>query len=388
MAVALVSIATLSPACQTFGGDAEQRSARAKSSTGDITIGVLWPLPTSSAGPSFEPHFWHGIETAQREIDAKGGVLGRKLALIRSGEDGTLATGRRVAQEVAENLETVAVLGYLDPTVASVASVTFEYENVVMLVTGTGTGRLTRDGFKRVFRTLPTDEEYGERLAEYARSSGKTRILVVFENDSGGSAVANAFESRAEQLRLSIVDRVAWDRGSERSFEQALSGEHRLGLSAILLAARLPEAADAITILRKLGYDAPILGPDGLDSPALLALAGAEGTVVASVFDSALNDRAARTFADAYRAQHGHDPGAAAAQAYDGLMLLAAGITAAQSSDPNAISAALRAQTDFSGAGGPIRFNARGDAVKRRILLKRVEGGKFRLLGPEGLPGR
>lgn len=382
----LATLMALGSGCRQMTNEGQRRSSRAASASGDVVVGVVWPLPDPRAtqeGTQAEAHdgrFWQGVDIASSRIEAEGGVLGRKLRLIRAEDDGTIARGKAVAQQLAEDLDVVAVLGYREPNVATVTSIMFEYANVVMIALGPSGGRLTRDGFHRVFRTLPTDEELASSLAGYAQDNGLKEILIAYENELYGRGIANAFEARVEENRISVVERIAFDRGATRGFEQRLKNVRGMRLDAVLLAARLPEAKEIIVALRKEGIAKPILGAGGLDSTALLGIPEAAGTVVASVFHPDAGDPETRAFAKAYREAYRREPDTWAAQGHDGVRLLAEAVKRGKASTPEAIAGALQEPEPWRGATGPFRFTERGDVIERRVVFKRVQDGKFELV--------
>jgi branched-chain amino acid transport system substrate-binding protein len=374
--VSLIAAASFLTACERFDDQAEARSARARKASGDILVGVVWPpAQTSSTSAKREERFWDGIEAAERQLEARGGVAGRRLRIVRSSDDGTISLGKRVAQDLADDPDVVAVIGYAEPSVANVASITYEFSNVLMISTGPSTPRLTREGFLRIFRTLPTDEEFGTQLADYAKKNGLARILVVQSSDARSMALANAFEARAEQQRLSVVDRLAWDRGAGASFVDRVKPLRGTGISAVLLALGVQDAVEPLTTLRAQGIDAPVLFVDFPESVALTRFPEVSGGIVASVFDPSSTDAQSAAFTQAFAARYGRPPDTWAAQAYDGLLLLGEAIARAGSSDPAAVSNALRLGPDFHGVTGAIRFNGRGEAIDRQVVFRRVQGG-------------
>ena len=90
---------------------------------------------------------------------------------------------------------------------------------------------------------------------------------------------------------------------------------------------------------------------------------------------------AARRFSAAFRRRHGGSPDASAALAYDAMYLLARGIGAAATTDPDRVAAALRSADGWEGVTGPIRFTETGDLVGRSVGAVQVRGGEFVWLG-------
>jgi branched-chain amino acid transport system substrate-binding protein len=209
---------------------------------------------------------------------------------------------------------------------------------------------------------------------------GLKQILIAYENDLYGHAIANAFEARAEDNKISIVERIGFDRGATRTFAYNVKSTHGSKVDGVLLAGKLPEAADVIAALRKESISAPILGADGLDSTALLELADAGDVAVASVYHADLESEESSKFAKAYRNGHSAEPDTWAAQGYDALLWVANAMESAKTTSPKAVARALRAPDGWRGATGTIRFGSRGEVVARPVIFKRVRQAKFDLV--------
>ena len=252
-----------------------------------------------------------------------------------------------------------------------------------MLCPGTSSRRLARDGFRRVFRTLPAEDDFGGALAELARQRGQRRVLVAYANDYHGRALANAFEARAEEHRIRVVERLSYDVGGARAFECSLGSIDDLGFEGILLAARMPDAGDIVEMVRGRGFKEPIIAGVGLDDAEFLALADgvAEGAPIASVFHPSVDDREVAGFVGAYEAKYGKKPDTWAAQGYDAVRLLAEAMSIAQSTSPSKVSDTLRALVGWHGATGRYRFNSRGEVVGKEVVYQRISGGKLTLVG-------
>src|SRR5690606_24523605 len=118
------------------------------------------------------PRFNWGINMAVEEINAAGGVLGRPLLTIKQDDRSDVTQGRLIAQQFADNLDLVAVIGHSDSFVSLPASATYQFAGLLMLSPGSTNPALTMQGFDLVFRNVPTDDDIGRQLATYALTAG------------------------------------------------------------------------------------------------------------------------------------------------------------------------------------------------------------------------
>ena len=138
------------------------------------------------------------------------------------------------------------------------------------------------------------------------------------------------------------------------------------------------EAGAVIKIAGDLEIDAALLGPESLDTPDLLKIAGdsAEGVFAASVYNAENESEASKHFLDAFSKRYGYAPDATAAQSYQALKVLAKAIEQAGSTDPSRIADAMRA-IQWDGATGLVSFDERGELETSHVIVKKVKNGKF-----------
>lgn len=355
------------PSCTEHdpAGDRARRTARKE---GDITIGVAWPFS------GVKGFMREGVDMAVGEINEAGGVLGRKLRVIFKDDEGSVSKGRVVAQSFADDPEVVAVIGHCDSHVSIAASPIYEFSGLLMLSPASTNPRLTRQGFKRVFRNIVTDEAIGAELAHYAREKNYKRVIIYYVRNAYGKGLANVFERTASGLGIHIVDRLAYDGVSEREFGMTLTKWKDLDYDAIFLAASLPHGAKFIVEARKRNVTAPFLAGDGMDMTLLTEIAGeaAEGTVVGTTFSSDVPRPEVKALNEKFKKKHGALPDLDGATGYDALKVLAYAMEKAGSVVPDRVADALRSLEGWQGVTGIHRFDEHGDVVGKPVIFKVV----------------
>jgi branched-chain amino acid transport system substrate-binding protein len=359
-------------------GARELRATRAAKSTGPILIGA------AGDWNSIYGQILQGIDLAAEEINRGGGVLGRQIRIVAKDDNASIVTGIKVAQELSDNIDLVAVIGHPNSPVSIAASTIYEYYGLLMLSPISSTPKLTRQGHKLVFRNIPTDLDVGEHLAEFASRKGYRRIAIYYHQEDYARELANIFEKRAEELGIEIVDRLHYDYTYKAAdFLNDFSlWKKQFKLDAMLLAGRLPLAADCIPEIRKAGLDIPILSGMSLDNETLFKRAGdaAENTIVASSFDPDDKRPEAIAFNRVFRAKYGVVPNRYAAQGYDAVRLLAYVIQKGGSTVPAKMAETLRAVRNWQGVTGPHTFDKYGDVSGKPLMMKVVRNGRFQLL--------
>ncbi len=373
-------------ACRPSGSPATERIARAERAAGSIVVGVAWPWAARR-----EVRYGEGLDMAVAEINASGGVRGRRIVLEREDDHESVDEGELVAQRLANDPDVVAVIGHLQSYVSVPASAIYDLSGLLMIAPTATDPELTAHGYSRVFRATFTDTEVGRQMAEYAARQGYERIGIYYIRSDYGRNLANAFEERANDLGLSIPVRQSYEpnapRGSD-SFGPTLRGWSEVGLDAIFLAGEVPSAARAIVAAREQGITVPILGGDAMSSRELISVAGsaAEGTVVATAFHADEPRPEVRQFAAAFEERYGAPPDAGSALGYDVIRLLAAAIERAGTTIPDSVAGALHSLHDWKGVTGTFAFDSVGNLVRRPIAKMVVRDGAFEYLPDSASP--
>lgn len=370
--VLLLTLFTLSACDQA--SLAQQRSEQLAAQSGEITVAVAWPLTSSKATLA------KGVQLAADEINSGGGILGgRKLKLLFKDDAGSLSTGRQVAQEIANDPGVAAVIGHLNSYITAPASLIYERAGLLMITPGASGQKVTEQGGKLVFRSLPGNRDQGRQIGDYAAAQGYRRVAIYYIKNDYGVDLANCFEQRAHELGMTVVDRQSYDMGGGDRSITLRNWAAFLKIDAIFFVGSLPEGGQIMRDMRAAGLQMPVFGGAGLDSPDLIKLGGpsVNGTVVFSLFNQNDPHPDVLAFGQRYQARYGKLPDATAAQGYDTLKLLAHAMTAARSTAPVEVAAALRATRDWRGVTGRHTFDLKGDLIAKQLAKVVVNNGKF-----------
>ncbi|HEX8691495.1 MAG TPA: ABC transporter substrate-binding protein [Longimicrobium sp.] len=367
------------------GSPAEERAQLGRQEKGDIVLAAVWPFQARG-----EIRFAEGLQMAVEEVNAAGGIGGRRVRLRMEDDRGSVNDGLLVAQRLADDPRVAAVIGHLNSYVTVPAASVYESGGLLLLAPASTDPELTAKGYARVFRIIPTDRQTGHRMAEYAARRGYRRVAIYYARNSYGRALANAFEERAATTGLTVVARASYApeaAGDGRTFAPTLGEWKDMELDAVFLAGQVPQAGYLAAEARRLGITAAILGDDAMSSPALVQAGGAavEGTVVPSPFHPGEPRAVVQRFSASFRRRFGAEADPGAALGYDAVMVLAAAMRRAGSAAPEDVAAALRALRAHPGVTGPITFDPRGDLAEREMVKTVVRGGAFHYLGGDAL---
>jgi len=337
-----------------------------------LKIGAIYNLEGSQS-PLDLPSA-RGARLAVQEINALGGIDGKKLELI-------LCDGKSDPEKVRECAKSLldenisAMMGLSDTDMVLAAAPASADAGVPFVTSGATSPRLVGE-YEGIFLACFGDNVQAEAGAEYAydKMDLKTCSLLVDGDMEYARLLASYFKERYLELGGEIIME-GFINGSDReSLSQAALDENP---DMIYLAAGPEDAKAMIELLRTAGILSPVFGGDSLDSPELRRMG--MGRIAFSTH-ALLEENSSITgeFARAYREEYGCPPeNAFSALGYDTVNLLAEAIDRAGSGDPEAILAALENTSGFKGVTGEISYPSGGRIPKKGVTMILLTDGEI-----------
>lgn len=315
-----------------------------------IKIGVIGPFTggSSSMGVSMRD----GVRLAAKEINATGGVLGKKIELVERDDEAKNERGVQIAQELVNKTKVVAVVGYINTGVA-LASQRFFQEAKIPVMNNVATGTLITKQFEKepenyVFRNSAADNIQAPMIVEEAitrRGFKKVAILAdsTAYGDLGRKDLTTALAAKGitpvadEKFNIKDVDMTP----------QLLKAKEA-GAEVILTYAIGPELAQIANGMAKLGWKKPMIGSWTLSMANFIDTAGknGDGATMPQTFIQDGSTEKRKAFIAAYLKDFKPkkdriDSPVSAAQGYDSIFLLAAAMKQAGTTEGPKVLAAL-----------------------------------------------
>ncbi|GAB4296558.1 MAG: ABC transporter substrate-binding protein [Desulfuromonadia bacterium] len=354
------------------GGDAPKTDANS------VKIGFLGALTGDIA--MFGKPTLDGMKMAAEEVNAAGGVLGKKIEIVESDNRGDKQEGAAVTQKLISRDNVVAIVG--DPTtgITKVAAPIAQKSQVVLLSAGaTGPGVVEIGDY--IFRDTLLDSVAIPACIDYfAKDLGYKRVAVITsDNNDYSVGLSQTFRDAAKGKGIVIVaDEKIKD--GDKDFSAQITNIKAKKPDVIFFSGYYTEAALIMKEARKQGVTANMFGGDGLFSPKLIELGGdaVEGTMAALGFSPEQASPVTAKFVEAYKRKfNGAEPGLFDAQGYDAVMLLVDAMKRANSTDPKVFKTALAQTKNFEGVSGTITIRENREPIKSPLALLQVKGGKF-----------
>ena len=330
---------------------------------------------------------YEGLEVAMEEINAAGGILGRKIQILK-GDDS--ADPRQAINVVQKFITKDNVLLIIGAELTGTTRVTAPISNSAGMVqfTASATGAGLTDNMPFVFRNaLP--EAYAipfvVQAAKKKFNIGSVVIITSYNLDYSVD-LTKIYEKALSAVAIRVQDKISYAEG-DIDFSAQVSKLKALKPEAVVMTGYYQESAQLMIEMRKQGIQCPILGSNGFNDPKILELAGKamEGSIWASGFFPDNPDPKVRRFVAKVQEKYKKKPNQFHAQAYDALWVIAeaikrAGVTENTPANRIKIRDALATTTNFPGVSGTHTFRpGKGDAEKSVFVLT-LKDGKYALL--------
>lgn len=343
----------------------------------DIPVGAFLSLSGSDA--TFGTDTRDGIELAVEQLNAEGGIKGKKVKVLYEDNKSTTQEASQKVRQLIDRDKVVAVLGEVASS-RTIAGGLIANTKKIPLVTPSSTAVEVTEGREYVFRVCFTDDQQGKVAARYVKNELKKMRAGVFyaAQDTYSSGLAKSFRDEFKKLGGEVVVDKGYQKG-ESNFRTYLS-ELKGANPDILF---VPNYYNEMVLIARQAKEAGIpgsmfFGGDGWDSSNLVEGAGKEleGAFFTNHYAPDVPWPNSKKFLEAYRTKYKHEPTSLAAQGYDAAAVLFDAMKRAPEVAPEAIRAALATTKDFPGATGTLSMDANRNANKP-IVVVQIKDRKF-----------
>jgi branched-chain amino acid transport system substrate-binding protein len=351
------------------------------SSSNDIKIGMVYELTGNTA--SFGTMAANGAKLAFKEINAKGGVLGKQITVVTADNKGEPSESTNAMTKVITQDKVIAVTGFTTSSNGIAGATVAEANKIPLVAAATTNPKVTVDektGKVRdnTFRVCFIDPFQGTVGANFVLNTLKLKkAAVMIDNSSDYSkGLQQFFKEAFLKGGGTIVSEEAYLQ-KDQDFKTILTKIKATNPDVIYLPGYYEEVGKIIKQARELGITIPFVGGDGWDSPKLPEIAGAEalnGAYFTNHYSVEDTSPASKSFVDAFKKEYNQTPDAMAVLGYDAAYVLVDAIKRANSTDSAKIREALAATKDYQGASGKLTLNATHDAVKGAVILAFKDG--------------
>ncbi len=348
----------------------------AKTNTSEIVIGHYGSMTGSEA--TFGESTDNGIKLAIEEINAAGGINGKKIRLITYDDKGDAREAGTAVTRLVTKDRVVAVLGEVASGLSLAAAPVCQENGVPMISPSSTNPKVTKIG-DMIFRVCFIDPFQGSVCAKFARESDRlkaSKAAILTDQASPYSVgLQEEFEKAFVALGGTVVSKQTYQAG-DQDFSAQLTAIRGSEPEVIFVPGYYTDVGNIALQAKKLGVNTPLLGGDGWDSSKLGEIGGKalDGCFYSNHYSHQDPSDRVQEFIKKYSAKHKQTPDGLAALGYDAARILFEAMGRAKSLGGADLAAELAKTKDFDGVTGRISIDPDRNAVKPAVMLEMKNG--------------
>ncbi len=345
----------------------------ANTASAEILISTAGPMTGQYA--SFGEQMKRGAEMAVRDINAKGGVLGQKLALTIGDDACDPKQAVAVANKfVSQGVQFVA--GHFCSGSSIPASQVYTEENILQISPASTNPKLTDEGGPNVFRVCGRDDQQGIVAGQFLASKyGGKKIAILHDKTAYGKGLADETRRALNDSGVREAMYEAYTAG-EKDYSALVSKMKQAGVDVFYLGGYHTEAGLMIRQAREQGYNVQLVSGDALVTDEFWKITGnsGEGTLMTFSPDPRKNPSAA-SVVKAFR-DTGYEPEGYTLYTYGAIQAWAQAVERAGTTNTQRVISALRGG-QFDTVLGKFGFDEKGDVTAPGYVWYVWKGGTY-----------
>jgi len=342
-----------------------------------IKVGEFASLTGSEA--TFGQSSHKGTQLAIDELNAQGGVLGKKIQLITEDNQSQAGQSSTAVRKLISSDNVVAVLGEVASSRSLEAAPICQQNKIPMISPSSTNPKVTEVG-DYIFRVCFIDPFQGTVMANFGRKTLKMNTAAILSDVKSDYSVglAKFFKEGFIANGGTIIAEQKYS-GGDKDFNAQLTAIKAANPDGIFVPGYYTEVGLIALQAKQLGITVPLFGGDGWESPTLVQIGGTalEGDYYSTHFSPEDTSLAVQTFVKNYKAKYGEAPDAMAALGYDSALVLVDAMKRAGSTDGAKVRDALAVTKNFAAVSGSTTIDANRNASKPAVIIA-IKDGVFK----------
>ena len=351
-------------------------AATATAQQGPVLIYGIMELSGTGATPG--TNFNNGVKLAAKEINAAGGILGRKIEYVSADTQTQPGVAKAVAQKAIDE-GAYAVLGPVHSG-SMIVSMGETQRAGITNFTGGEAAVITRQGNPYVFRTSFTQSSSMPKLARYIKNDVKAgTVAIVFTNNDFGKGGRDEMQKALTAQGIKVVADISTDPG-QVDFSGVVLQIKQSAPDALFAYLTEEEGARLLRELKKQGFNKPIVGETTIIGQKVIELAGdaAEGVVGHVGLTADAPQATVKAFDQKYLSEYKQRSDHNGIKGYTSVYIIKAATEKVGKFDSKALAAALHgakiSAKDNPGVLLDVSFDQNGDLDRESFIIKVVNG--------------
>jgi branched-chain amino acid transport system substrate-binding protein len=346
-------------------------------STDTIKVGEVGSMTGSEATFGTSTH--KGLELATEEINAAGGVNGKKIEVISLDDQGKPEEAATAMTKLITQDKVVAVLGEVASS-RSLAMAPIAQQNKIPMITPASTNPKVTEMGDYVFRVCFIDPFQGTVMAKFAKDTLKAKKVAILRDVKSdySMGLSNFFEQafKAGGGEVAVIQSYS---SGDIDFKSQLTAIKAKKPDAIFVPGYYTEVGLIVRQVKELKLNVPLMGGDGWDSPKLYEIGGdaLNGHYFSNHYSAEDKNPGVQNFVTKFKAKFNETPDTMAVLGYDALYVLADSMKRAKSLNGSDLRDAIAATKNYQAVTGNITLDEKRNPTKSAVVLK-IDGGNFK----------
>ena len=374
-AIGLAAMTGCPPKSETTTGT----TGSAAAGGAEILVGEFGSLTGAQA--TFGQSTHNGIMMAMDEVNAAGGINGRKIKVLTEDDQSKQDEAANAVTKLISQNNVVAMLGEVASSASLAAAPICQASKIPMITPSSTNEEVTKKG-DYIFRVCFIDNYQGPVMAKFGLDDLKATnaaILTDVKSDYS-TGLTKVIEATYAAAGAKIVAKQSYS-NADSDFRSQLTAIKAQNPQAIFVPGYYTDVGQIASQARDLGIKAPFVGGDGWESPKLLEIGGKalEGSFYANHYFFGDPAPLVRNFVQKYKERFGATPDALAALGYDAAHVLADAMKRSNGKFGADLRDAIAQTKDYSGVTGMITIGPDRNPIGKRIVIEEVKGGQLTL---------
>ena len=341
-------------------------------------IRIVGLVELSGTGTTSGTNFDNGVKLAVKEINAAGGILGRKIEYSSNDTQSQPNIAKGLAQKAVDQNAYVVMGPVFSGSIMVSMAETKRAE--IPNFTGGEAAAITQQGNPYIFRTSFTQTAAMPKVARYLKDTVKANsVAVIWVNNDFAKGGRDTLYKELERLGIKVAADISTDPG-QVDFSGAVLRAKQASADAVVVYSNEEESARALRELKKQGYDKPIIGETVLTSQKVIELGGdaANGAVAHVGLTADAPAPGIKEFAGKFQKEYNYKSDHNRMKGYTALYIVKAVTEKIGKVDPKAFANAMHGlkltAKEYPGILMDVSFDKNGDLDRESFMTKVVNG--------------
>ena len=341
-------------------------------------VQVVGLVELSGTGATSGTNFDNGVKLAVKEINAAGGILGRKIEYTSNDTQSQPQTAKALAQKAVDQGAYVVMGPVFSGSI--IVSMVETKRAEIPNFTGGEAASITQQGNPYIFRTSFTQTTAMPKVARYLKDTVKAKtVSIIWVNNDFGKGGRDTLVKALEGQGIKVAADISTDPG-QVDFSSAVLKAKQSNADALVVYTNEEESARALRELKKQGYDKPIVGETVLTSQKVIELAGdaANGAVAHVGLTADAPQPTIKAFDERFQKEFKYKSDHNGLKGYSAMYIVKVVTERVGKFDPKAFAKAMHGAKitvkDNPGVLLDVTFDQNGDLDRESFMTKVVNG--------------